>query len=247
MVPPKKYYVVWAGRTPGIYSHWPEAERQIKGFAGARFKSFPTRAEAEQAYAQGRSARAPEPAATRAAKTPAEEASPAAVEIYCDGACDPNPGEAGTGIAIYRDGELDQLWYGLYNPTGTNNTAELLGLYHALAFARKFITSGHGVAILCDSKYAIECVTNWAFAWQARGWKRRGGEIMNLDLIQPAHALYTEIAEHIRVRHVAGHSGVEGNELADRMSMVAIKRRETALRRFTEAASPAEILALAKG
>ena len=246
-MPPKKYYVVWAGRSPGIYTQWPEAERQIKGFAGARFKSFSTLTEAEQAYGEGKTAAAPRPAARRAEQTPVAEETRAAVEIYCDGACDPNPGPSGTGVVIYRDGELDQLWYGLYNPAGTNNTAELLGLYHALAFARKFITSGHGVAILCDSKYAIECVTNWAFGWKARGWKRRGGEIMNLDLIQPAHALYTEIAEHIRVRHVAGHSGVEGNELADRMSVVAIRRRETALRRFTEAMSPAAIMALAKG
>lgn len=246
-VPPKKYYVVWVGKTPGIYSTWPEAERQIKGFPGAKFKSFPTLALAEEAYAQDKPATVRKPASPRAKVAATGKRSIADIEIYCDGACDPNPGQAGTGIAIYKSGALDQLWYGLYNPAGTNNTAELLGLYHALVFANRFIASGHSVAILCDSRYAIECVTNWAFGWKAKGWKRKGGAIMNLDLIQAAHALYVEIADRIRVLHVAGHAGIEGNELADRMSVIAIKRREAGLRQYTETLSTAAILALPKG
>ena len=41
-----KFYAVAAGRAPGIYSTWPECERQVKGFSGAKFKSFKTRDEA---------------------------------------------------------------------------------------------------------------------------------------------------------------------------------------------------------
>jgi ribonuclease HI len=48
-----KFYVVWLGREPGIYGSWPEAEKQTRGFKGARFKSFATYSEAEQAYADG--------------------------------------------------------------------------------------------------------------------------------------------------------------------------------------------------
>jgi len=43
----QKYYVVWAGRRPGIYTSWTEAQRQISGFKDAKFKSFKSRAEAE--------------------------------------------------------------------------------------------------------------------------------------------------------------------------------------------------------
>jgi len=39
-----------------------------------------------------------------------------AVTIYCDGGCTPNPGKAGSGVAIYRNDSLTQLWYGLYEP-----------------------------------------------------------------------------------------------------------------------------------
>src|SRR5690606_33021780 len=92
----KKYYVVWAGRTPGIYEHWPEAERQVKGHPGARFKSFATRQQAEEA--SGGQA----PLRTRASRSPSAKATadPSApradVAIYCDGACQGNPGPSGT-------------------------------------------------------------------------------------------------------------------------------------------------------
>jgi ribonuclease HI len=41
-----KFYAVAKGRKTGIFTSWPEAERQVKGFAGARFKSFKTKEEA---------------------------------------------------------------------------------------------------------------------------------------------------------------------------------------------------------
>lgn len=44
----KKYYAVKVGRIPGIYQTWAEAEPQVKGYAGAKYKSFPTMDEAEQ-------------------------------------------------------------------------------------------------------------------------------------------------------------------------------------------------------
>ena len=46
----KKFYVVWKGRKTGIFTTWSECEAQVKGFTGARFKSFPTEAEAKAAF-----------------------------------------------------------------------------------------------------------------------------------------------------------------------------------------------------
>jgi ribonuclease HI len=43
----KKFYAVAAGRNCGIFEDWASAERQVKGFSGAQFKSFSSRAEAE--------------------------------------------------------------------------------------------------------------------------------------------------------------------------------------------------------
>lgn len=47
----KKYYVVWQGTTPGIYTTWEECRAQVHGVAGAAYKSFATEAEAQAAFA----------------------------------------------------------------------------------------------------------------------------------------------------------------------------------------------------
>ena len=48
--PKQKYYVVWRGRTPGIYNDWQTCEQQIKGFEQARYKSFSTMQQAQSAF-----------------------------------------------------------------------------------------------------------------------------------------------------------------------------------------------------
>ena len=42
----QKFYAVKAGRKPGIYQTWHQAEEQIKGFPSAEYKAFPTEDEA---------------------------------------------------------------------------------------------------------------------------------------------------------------------------------------------------------
>ena len=47
----EKFYVVWTGGTPGIYTSWTDCQLQTKGYEGAKYKSFETREEAEKAFA----------------------------------------------------------------------------------------------------------------------------------------------------------------------------------------------------
>ena len=47
--------------------------------------------------------------------------------------------------------------------------------------------------------------------------------------------------------HVKGHAGVEGNELADRMSVIAIDEKETDLCRYNDSSSIDELLAMQRG
>lgn len=149
---------------------------------------------------------------------------PAEMKIFTDGACEPNPGEAGSGIAVYRSNIASELWYGLYNPLGTNNWAELNAIHQALIMAETELSKGGTVAIFSDSRYAINCVIKWASGWEKKGWKKSGGgEIKNLELIKKLHILYQSLSGQVQILHVSGHAGVEGNELADRMSVLAIK------------------------
>ena len=146
------------------------------------------------------------------------------IKIYCDGACSGNPGEAGSGLAIYSNKKNPVLLYGAYEKDGTNNIAELNALYQALLIARQS-NNQNIISIFSDSKYSIDCITNWAYGWKAKGWIKRGGEIKNLELIKEAHYLYEKLKDKIEINHVKGHSGVEGNELADRMAVHTIKAK----------------------
>lgn len=143
------------------------------------------------------------------------------LKIYCDGACSGNPGNSGSGLALYEGKKLPTLIYGAYEEKGTNNTAELNALYKAMQIASG-VKCETIIEIYSDSKYSIDCITNWAYGWKAKGWKKKGGEIKNLELIQQAHALFEDLKEKINILHVKGHAGVEGNELADRMAVYTI-------------------------
>ena len=152
------------------------------------------------------------------------------VLIYCDGACSNNPGKAGSGLAIYYENEpKPTLLYGEYESYGTNNTAELNALYKALLLASKLPKT----IIYSDSRYSIDCITIWASGWKKNGWKKKKGEIKNLELIKEMHLLYGKIKNKIAIKHVKGHSGVEGNELADRMASYAIRSKSKAYQEYS--------------
>jgi len=241
----KKFYVVWAGRKTGIFTEWPTTKRSVEKFPGARYKSFPTMAEAEAAFGGGgRTAINPKGSVKKAVKGPVSNAE---IQIYCDGGCEPNPGNAGSGVAVYRSGKLEELWYGLYNPMGTNNTAELNALHQALLIAERELSKGVSIEILSDSSYSIKCIKEWAPGWQRRGWTRPAGEIKNLDLIKPIFELYTRIKAGIALNHVKAHVGIEGNELADRMSIITLSEKERAFVRFPDTSDIEGLLKLRAG
>jgi ribonuclease HI len=234
----KKFYVIWVGREPGIYTDWPTAQKQVIKFAGAQYKSFPTKAEADAAFSGGSvssvggssTGSKVSGASSKTSRGNNLSAPPIKTDvvIYCDGGCDPNPGKAGSGVAVYQDDGLIQLWYGVYNPNGTNNTAELGALFYSLQLAQHATQQGLSAQILCDSMYSIQCIRDWAAGWEKNGWKKKTGEIKNLEIIKQAYALYNEIKDKVLLSHVKAHAGTEGNELADRMTMVAVARKDVA-------------------
>ncbi|MBL0687071.1 MAG: reverse transcriptase-like protein [Sulfurospirillum sp.] len=149
------------------------------------------------------------------------------LKIFCDGACSNNPGNSGSGIALYKEEGKPTLLYGDYQELGTNNTAELNALYKALEISSK-VNCSTLIEICSDSKYSIDCISKWAYSWKSKNWKKKGGEIKNLEIIKKAHTLFDELQDKITLSHVKAHAGIEGNELADRMAVLAIvvKNRE---------------------
>lgn len=132
----QKFYVVWKGRKPGVYNNWDVCRAQVFGFAGAVYKSFATRKEAENAYrASSRnyiSKDSPEPVAH---KSSGKHGGPIQDSICVDAACDTT-----TGLMEYKGVYLQTgkvlFLQGPYKD-GTNNIGEFLAIVHALSYCAK--------------------------------------------------------------------------------------------------------------
>ncbi len=266
----KKFYVIWKGAKTGIFTTWPEVQQHTAGRSDAQYMGFESKSAAEQAFAtsytkalmqrslskKGTTSSAPTSSRKKTSKSASAKTAvvspngPSDIEIYCDGACSPNPGKSGTGLAVYESGKVTSLYYGLYLPNGTNNTAELSGMLSAFQIAQHFIdkNSEQSICILSDSKSCIDSITKWAKGWQAKGWTRgKGEEIKNLALVQQCYALYKTMHTKITIRHVKGHANIEGNELSDRMAVLARMKCETTFVRYKETIDIKTILAMPSG
>ncbi len=139
----KKYYVVWKGRTPGIYDNWEACKKEVEGFQGALYKGFPDRASAEAAYAQGYDKVKGERLEVRG-KTPPLTSHLSALAspfIAVDAACSGNPGKMEYQGVFVALGEEQPVTTTLFKSpvfeNGTNNIGEFLAIVHALAWQKQ--------------------------------------------------------------------------------------------------------------
>jgi ribonuclease HI len=134
------------------------------------------------------------------------------VEIYTDGACSGNPGPGGWG-ALLKFGKVTKEIYGSA-ASSTNNQMEMQAAIEALKILKKPCT----VKIYTDSVYLQKGITEWIHSWQKNNWRKSDNHpVKNADLWQN---LQQEIEKHdIIWTWVKGHSGVEGNEIADRLAV----------------------------
>jgi ribonuclease HI len=139
------------------------------------------------------------------------------VTIYTDGACLGNPGPGGW-AALLRSGKHEKIIQGNEDQT-TNNRMELMAALQAL----KSLTRPCQVDLYTDSEYLRRGITEWMENWRARGWKRKGGSLANVELWQ---ALDTVVKEHqIKWHWVRGHAGHPENERVDHLARQAIPKR----------------------
>jgi ribonuclease HI len=136
------------------------------------------------------------------------------VIIYTDGACITNPGPGGYG-AVLQSGSRTKELSGGYRLT-TNNRMELVAAIVALqALKRRCAVTLHS-----DSEYLVHAMREGrAYKWRKKGWKKGRKWVLNADL----WAILLELCEQHEVEFVwvRGHTGIAGNERADRLSMIA--------------------------
>jgi ribonuclease HI len=142
------------------------------------------------------------------------------VAIYADESCigngreGENPGGA-AGVIEWlhpKSNKVTRCDYWTSEPATTNNRMALRSVIEAF---REISRRGNSYRVLftSDSKYIVEGMTSWVEGWMARGWKRKTGQIGNLELWKEA---VDAVSQHeVKWQWVQGHAGHPQNVYAD--------------------------------
>jgi len=148
----------------------------------------------------------------------------ASLKIFTDGGCSGNPGPGGWAFIMVLDtfqGKkiLSKQKGGEKNTT--NNRMELTAVIESLR-ALKTMDDVPSKAIVCtDSQYVQKGITEWILKWKQNSWRTSDKKpVKNQDLWIELDSLVREFS--LGWEWVRGHSGVEFNELCDRMTQEAI-------------------------
>jgi ribonuclease HI len=142
------------------------------------------------------------------------------VAIYADESCigngrdGDNPGGAGGLIEWLHPAsdEVTRCDYWISEPSTTNNRMALRSVIEAFrALSRN--GNSYRVVFTSDSKYIVEGMNAWLPTWKARGWKKKNGPILNLELWKEADAAVS--LHESQFRWVHGHAGHPQNEYAN--------------------------------
>jgi len=153
----RKYYVVWKGFVCGVYEDWKSCKAQVEGFAGAKYKAFPSKAEATKAFNDGYELYYQEHPVEKKEKSfrflSDSDPKPVLESIAVDAAWNSvskvmeyRGVKTATGEVIFHKGPFEGA---------TNNIGEFLALVHGLAYLKQLNSD---LPIYSDSITAIAWV-----------------------------------------------------------------------------------------
>lgn len=223
----KKYYAVKVGAKPGIYENWNECKAVVNGFKGAIYKSFTSLEEAKAFLEPGldfvgagtkskSSNKAADTASSSKAAATASDLTTSLEEINDNYAFVDGSFNIATGVYGYGGFLIANKTKYLLSGSGTdkemasmrNVSGEILG---SMAAIQKAIELGLEEVYIYFDYMGIR-------AWALGEWKRnKTGTINYYNYIQ-------SVKDKIKIHFikVKGHSGVEGNEEADRLAKAAV-------------------------
>ena len=147
------------------------------------------------------------------------------VAIFADESClgnqfqgRANPGGAAGMMEYWTGDRWIRRDYWISEPDTTNNRMALRSTIVGLGLLRK---SPCEVRFVSDSQYLVKGMTEWLEGWKARGWKRKGGKIENLELWKELDRVASR--HHIEWTWVRGHAEHPQNEYADYLATAAAK------------------------
>ncbi|HUR30073.1 MAG TPA: ribonuclease H family protein [Saprospiraceae bacterium] len=150
----QKYYVVWHGHNPGIYTSWEKCLPQVKNFPNAIYKSFNSRIEAEEAFGSGSEIKKINFKKNKTSTSSGDNSKVVVPSISVDAACSGNPG-----LMEYRGvltSDKTEIFHFGPVKNGTNNIGEFLAIVHALALLQK--QKDQKTPIYSDSRTAMSWV-----------------------------------------------------------------------------------------
>jgi ribonuclease HI len=134
------------------------------------------------------------------------------------------PGGAGGLIETRTPRGLQRRDFFIHAPDTTNNRMALAGAIGVLQ-----LLAGKGsrlrVLLVSDSEYLVRGVREWLPGWIAKGWKRKGGAIENLELWRALQ--YSLTLHDTQLSWVRGHSGHPRNEYANDLAVRTARAQET--------------------
>lgn len=132
-----------------------------------------------------------------------------------------NRGGAAGLVEFWNGGEWVRRDYWISEPDTTNNRMALRSAIEGL----RGLTRPCNVRFISDSQYLVRGMKEWLPGWKARGWKRKGGEIENLDLwkiLDPASARHQVDWEWVK-----GHAGHPRNEYVNDLAVRAAEQQDS--------------------
>ena len=139
--------------------------------------------------------------------------------VFTDGSCQGNPGPGGWGAVWVRNGKVVDQRYG-FDPETTNNRMELTAIIEGLSM----LPPDAETNLYTDSRLVVDTLTKWAAGWEKRGWRRKDGEVKNLELVQQAYEL-TKKRPGVHIKWIRAHDGSRWNEYADALATAHLRER----------------------
>ena len=186
-----KYYAIHKGRDSGIFNTWDECNELVKGFKGAKYKKFDNIEDAQYFVDNG---------FERDSDTSIEDD---VINVYTDGSCINNGSDnAKAGIGIFFSDNDPRNVSTKVNGRQTNNIAELKAIKMVFKILKDEIEDNKKIKIYSDSKYAINCCTNYGKRNYENGWK---DDIPNRELVKKTYELYKN-AKNVKFVHIKAHT-----------------------------------------